>query len=101
MESGPSPAGSSTRRNRMTSRASVSVRKVVSRTLKDYADVSTAHGISYVFDKNLLGLERLMWFMVCVSFVSMAAIFSCQAYNNWQDDPIITSVKTTGETWLS
>ena len=76
----------------------ISIKKRVSSILRDYAEASTAHGISYVFDKNLLGIEKLLWFMVCVSFITMAAIFSCQAYHKWQDDPIITSVKTTGMT---
>ena len=40
-------------------------------TVNEYASSSSAHGISYIFESDRLGLERLLWIFV----VGFALIF--------------------------
>ena len=66
------------------------------RTLKEYSSASTTHGIAYVFEDDRLILERVLWIIVIIIAIFFAASLSISAYTNWQDDPVLTSVGTTG-----
>ena len=65
-------------------------------TLKQYASVSTAHGISYIFEDGRFFLERIVWAAVVVAALAFAICMSISAFHNWKDNPVLTSVKTTG-----
>ena len=41
------------------------------KTVREYASASSAHGITYIFEPDRLGLERLLWIFV----VGFALIF--------------------------
>ena len=66
------------------------------RTLKEYSSASTTHGIAYVFEDDRLIIERVLWIIVIIIAIFFAASLSISAYTNWQDDPVLTSVGTTG-----
>ena len=65
-------------------------------TVKGYCDNSTVAGLSYVSDTTSRVLDRCLWFIVCVIFAVLAIYWSTTAYIDWQDDPVLTTVKTTG-----
>ena len=65
-------------------------------TLKQYASVSTAHGISYIFEEGRFFVERIVWVVVVVAALAFAICMSISAFHNWKDNPVLTSVKTTG-----
>ena len=65
-------------------------------TLKQYASVSTAHGISYIFEDGRFFIERIIWAAVVVAALAFAICMSISAFHNWKDNPVLTSVKTTG-----
>ena len=66
------------------------------KTLKEYSASSTTHGISYVFEDDRLLIERFLWVIVIIIAIYIAASFSIDAYVNWQENPVLTSVGTTG-----
>ena len=70
---------------------------VIFKTIVDYANHTTIHGVAYIFDKSSLILENILWLLVFGTFASLAISFSMEAYNQWQDNPVLTSVKTTGK----
>ena len=72
------------------------IRKPYFRTLKEYSASSTTHGIAYVFEDNRLFIERVLWIIIVIIAICIAAFLSIGAYNNWQDNPVLTSVGTTG-----
>ena len=72
------------------------VKRPYFRTLKEYASSSTTHGIAYVFEDGRLLLERLLWLVIVSAAIAIAVSLSIGAYTNWQDNPVITSVGTTG-----
>ena len=78
-----------------------SARKALVTTMNDYAATATTHGISYAFDKSLMVIERFIWFVIFCAFFALAIYWTYEQYQKWQDYPIITSVQTTGTTYLS
>ena len=67
-----------------------------SKTLVGYANASTTHGIYYIFERGRWILERFVWVVVVLIAILLAVAWSWWAYKGWQDDPIITSIATTG-----
>ena len=68
----------------------------ISRTVHEYADVATTHGIYYIFETGRLMFERVFWVIVVILALVFAISFSITAYNNWKANPVLTSVGTTG-----
>ena len=71
-------------------------RKPYTKTLYEYASVCTPHGIFYIFESDRLILERTFWVLAVCIFTGFAIAWSVSAYENWQENPILTSVATTG-----
>ena len=66
------------------------------RTLKEYSSSSTTHGIAYVFEDDRLIIERILWVIVVTVAIYIAASLSIKAYVSWQENPVLTTVGTTG-----
>lgn len=41
-------------------------------------------------------MRRLLWLLIVLVSAGMAGYWSMEAYTEWQEFPILTSVKTTG-----
>ena len=65
--------------------------------LKEYADSTTIHGISYIFKKGISILERLIWIGAVITGIFFATYLSTFSYLNWQDSPVTTTLLTTGK----
>ena len=65
----------------------------VSKTLREYSEASTVHGISYVFSTSLPLLDRLLWTLLTFVSLALAAYWSLTAYNNWQANLVTTTLK--------
>ena len=66
------------------------------KTLSDYANVATIHGISYVFEKSQPIIERLIWLIIFVSGIFLAGYMSHEGYEQWKSNQVLTSLKTAG-----
>ena len=66
------------------------------RTFKKYALSATIHGIDYVFEKQRKTFERVLWVIVVLGAILISSSLSFSAYKYWKEDPILTSVGTTG-----
>ena len=86
-------------------------------TSTEYSQSSSVHGIQYIFESgtNLLA-SRIIWVIIVVIFAILGIVWSVevsrrchlknmvslkqirilQAYVDWQDNPVLTSVRTTG-----
>ena len=65
----------------------------VSKTLREYSEASSVHGVSYVFSKSLPLLDRLLWSLLTLAALALAAYWSMTAYNNWQENLVTTTLK--------
>ena len=66
----------------------------VQNTVKGYCGNSTVAGLSYVSNSTSHVVDRCLWFVVCIIFSVLAIYLSATAYVDWQDDPVLTTVKT-------
>ena len=69
--------------------------KAVPRTLQEYSSVTTIHGLYYIFAKNIPTTDRILWFILVSISVFLVAMLSCQAYQHWMENPVITTLEDT------
>ena len=70
--------------------------KAANSTLHEFAESTTIHGIAYVFDRAIKGLDNTLWFLVVCFGAGVAVYMSLDAWNTWKDAPVLTSVSSTG-----
>ena len=68
----------------------------VGKTLKEYGGATTIHGIPYILEDGRKMFERLLWVSLVILGMVLTIHLSAQLYNDWQDDPVLTTVGTTG-----
>ena len=71
--------------------------KVGKNSITQYAKSTTIHGIAYIFDEGASLLEKFLWLIIFALAAFFAISFSLEAYQQWQDDPVLTTLKTTGK----
>ena len=60
--------------------------------LKQFLESSTIHGLSYLASTKRL--PRLFWIMIVVFGFSIAGFLISQAFRNWSESPIKTTIET-------
>jgi amiloride-sensitive sodium channel len=63
--------------------------------VKDYSEYSTIQGIVYIFQTNQTTFGKIFWISVVTFMVLLGGYWSVEAYNTWQDNPVITTIGTT------
>ena len=63
--------------------------------IRDYSEYSSIQGLIYIFQSNQTIIGKLFWVLVVVLMLMLGAYWSADAYNSWQDDPVLTTVTTT------
>ena len=67
----------------------------IGENVKEYSNRSTVHGIGYICDKKLGLFDRCLWLIMVISCMSMALWLITSSYASWQDNLVITTLKTT------
>ena len=71
-----------------------SIRKRIVDTTKEYSSATTIHGIAYLSDDHVPVLQRLLWAVVVCMAIYLATYQVSNLYNDWQDDPVVTTLET-------
>ena len=66
---------------------------VVRKTIQEYSEVSTVHGVNYILSKSLPLPDRLLWTFVTAVALAIGSYWSLTAYDNWQENLVTTSLK--------
>ena len=61
----------------------------LSQTTGEYASRSSIHGISYIFDKELHLVDRLLWLLVVVVFLGVAATMTWNFWSEWRSEQVL------------
>ena len=69
---------------------------VAMKTVKEFASNTTIHGIQYIFDEYVLIFEKVLWLVIFTIFSYLGISWSLENFHQWQNNPILTSIKTTG-----
>ena len=56
---------------------------------EEYASRSSIHGIGYIFDKELNVVDRLLWLLVVLAFLGIAAALSWDLWSQWRNEQVI------------
>ena len=67
----------------------------ISKTIKEYAENTTIHGIQYIFENGSSVYERFSWILAVLGGLIFAAILSLQGLQKWKNNLILTTVETT------
>ena len=68
---------------------------IFTKTLVEYGDTTSIHGISYILADGRLFLERVLWVVLVTLCASVSVGLTKKIYDNWEQDPISTTVGTT------
>ena len=67
----------------------------VAKTLAEFGEHSSVHGISYITSSSSNHVDRLFWgCLVCLG-LSVATYLSIEAFRDWNERPVITTLKDT------
>ena len=61
----------------------------LSQTTEEYASRSSIHGIGYIFDKELHLVDRLLWLLVVVVFLGVAATMTWNFWSQWRNEQVL------------
>ena len=70
--------------------------KNIRQTLMKYSEESSLHGVKYIGWSFSTKIEKLIWFLIVGIGITISILSGLTAYYDWQDDPILTTVATTG-----
>ena len=63
--------------------------------VRDYSEYSTIQGVIYLFQSNQSQCGRMFWILVIISMLILGTYWSVTAYNDWTQNPVMTTVKTS------
>lgn len=63
----------------------------------EYSKNTSLHGMPYMMGTALKIWERVVWCLVFLTCIVVVIIWITVAYKEWEDQPVITTVKTTGK----
>ena len=63
-------------------------------TAKEYASVTTAHGISYISNDEYSCGDRILWILIVILAIAFTVFQMATLYYQWQEDPVITTLDT-------
>ena len=57
------------------------------KSVNEYSQATTIHGISYLFEDRFIFYEKALWFLFVTSALIFAVLSSLSAYQKWIDEP--------------
>ena len=64
-------------------------------TTEDFAERTSIHGISYVFDRGLKILDRLLWAVLVIGFLGLTFYLTWSSWTQWRDQQVGIIFKNT------
>ena len=60
----------------------------LTQTTEEYASRSSIHGISYIFDRDLSIVDRLLWLFLVIAFAGVAAALTWNLWIQWRNEQV-------------
>ena len=67
----------------------------LAKTAVEFGSRTTVHGVGYVADSQFPHSIRILWLILSVLCLCLAGYLSHKSYTDWQEDQVITTLKTT------
>ena len=62
---------------------------VLTQTTEEYASRSSIHGIGYAFDRELSTFDRVLWLLVVLVFLAVAAALTMNLWTQWRNEQVM------------
>ena len=63
-------------------------KKPLRKTAEEYASHTSIHGIPYVFDRELSYLDRFLWLLLTLAFLSLAIALTWNTWTQWREEQV-------------
>jgi hypothetical protein len=63
--------------------------------IREFSEETSIHGVFYIFEKFQSGVGKLIWITVVTFMLFLGSYWSIQAYSEWVNNPVLTTVLTT------
>ena len=63
-------------------------KKPLTKTAEEYASHTSIHGIPYVFDRELSYLDRFLWLLLTLAFLSLAIALTWNTWTQWREEQV-------------
>ena len=60
----------------------------LTKTTSEYASRSSIHGIGYIFDRELGIFDRVLWLLVVLAFLAVAAKITKNFWSQWREEQV-------------
>ena len=67
-------------------------KQALSKTTQEYASRSSIHGMSYIFDKELSFVDRLLWLFVVLALLGVAAALTWNFWSQWRNEQVTKDI---------
>ena len=67
-------------------------KQALSKTTQEYASRSSIHGITYIFDKELSLVDRLLWLFFVLAFLGVAAALTWNLWSQWRNEQVTKDI---------
>ena len=64
-------------------------KSALTKTTEEYASRSSIHGIGYAFGRELNIVDRLLWRLVVLAFLGIAAALTWNFWSQWRNEQVI------------
>jgi hypothetical protein len=73
----------------------------IQKVVQHYGRSSTIAGLHYAFDSDQSIVGRTIWLLSVSVLASLGFYFSVQNYQQWQNEPVVTTLTSTGDVGIS
>ena len=60
----------------------------LTKTTTEYASQSSIHGIGYIFDRELGIFDRVLWLLIVLAFLAVAAKITKNFWTQWREEQV-------------
>ena len=75
----------------------MNIQERISKSIFQYAQRSSIHGISYIWDCSLGFFDRFLWLILMIGLLVLAVLLTINSYFDWKGNQVITSLKTVAK----
>ena len=70
-----------------------SKKTIFTQTTEEYASRSSIHGIGYIFDRELGIFDRVLWLLVVLVFLAVAAALTMNLWTQWRNEQVMKTIR--------
>ena len=67
----------------------------LNKTLQEYGNATSIHGIPYILEDGRLLFERALWALLFILGAFVSSFLTYRIYTSWDENPISTNLGTT------